>query len=154
MNDPEQLVEEINRASVMSFKGNFAVCKTTSENMFKLIEHGIPIYKVQENEALFGYTRPIAGTVFTSLSRSQALHWFNSLVESSEIQPDISEDECEVYELSQTQWDKLKEIALGATVPKDSDVDWLSEAGLVDYLESGNPQATSLGKDWVSLAKN
>ena len=146
----EILTEEINRASLKEHLCNFALAKT-SFILPALIEGGNPVYKIKGDTVLFGYTNPPIGVGYTKLSRDQALSWFNALNESEDTSEESDSGACEIFEVTPYQWDKLTQIVNGSQVEVDEDVRWLEEAGLVSIRPSGNPQATSLGRDWARL---
>jgi len=149
----EILIEEINRTSLKEHLCSFALAKTDFI-LPALIEGGNPVYKIKGDTVLFGYTNPPVGVGYTKLSRDQALSWFNSLNES-DTGEDTSEESdsgaCEICEVTPYQWDKLVQIVNGEQTEVDEDVRWLAETGLVTIKLSGNPQATSLGRNWARL---
>lgn len=152
MNIGIELTETINRTNLRDYRHSFAVVSSQDGVVTKLIEGGNPVFKLRGDSILFGYETPLKGVPFSKLSKDQAMAWFDTLNESDD-SPSNDSGACEVYEVTQYQWDKLVQVSNGEQVPMDSDVDWLVKAGLVTIRPSGNPQATPLGREWSAMLR-
>lgn len=150
-NNTELFLEEINRLAMNIWKGEFAICNLTDNTLSKLVEGDNPIYRIAKDKVLFGYKGVVTSIPFTPVTRQQAVSFMDSLEESSDKDFEPNGSECEIHEISPLQWEKLREIVGGVAIPKDSDTDWLVQAGMLEYLPSGNIKATKTGKAWVSL---